>query len=56
MKKNLKGKCFDDVEAVKTASQRGLDDIKVEELQRCFKQEEKELISALPLIKNTLKM
>lgn len=43
MKKNLKGKRFDDVEAVKTASQRALDDIKVEEFQRCFKQWEKRL-------------
>ncbi|XP_023224214.1 drebrin-like protein [Centruroides sculpturatus] len=37
MKKNLKGKRFDDVEAVKTALLRALDDIKVEEFQRCFK-------------------
>lgn len=43
MKKNLKGKRLDDVEAVKTASQRVLDNIKVEEFQRCFKQWEKRL-------------
>ena len=38
MKKNLKGKRFDSVEAVKTASQWVLDDIKVEEFQKCFEQ------------------
>ena len=43
MKKNLKGKHFDSVEAVKTTSQRVLDDIKVEELQKCFEQWERRL-------------
>lgn len=38
MKKNLKGKRFDDVETVKTASQRPFNNIKDEEFQRCFKQ------------------
>ena len=41
MKKNRKGKRFDSVEAVKTASQRVLDDIKVEEFQKCFEQWER---------------
>ena len=43
MKKNLKGKHFDSVEAVKIASQRVLDDIKVEELQKYFEQRERRL-------------
>lgn len=40
---NLKGKRFDDVEAVKSASQKAPNDIKVEEFKRCFKQWEKRL-------------
>ncbi|XP_063242149.1 fatty acyl-CoA reductase wat-like isoform X2 [Bacillus rossius redtenbacheri] len=43
MNKNLKGKRFDEVEAVKTASIRALENIKVEECQKCFKQWEKRL-------------
>lgn len=43
MKKMLKGKRYDDVEAVKTASQRALDNITREEFQTCFQQWEKRL-------------
>ena len=43
MEKNPKGKRYDDVEAVKTASQMALDYIKVEEFQTCFIQWQKRL-------------
>lgn len=41
MEKYLKGQSFDDVKAVKTATQRTPVDIKVEKFKSCFKQWEK---------------
>lgn len=49
MKKSLKGKRFDDVEAVKRASQRALDSINVEEFQNCFKHWEKRMDKCIAL-------
>jgi len=41
MKKTLKGKRFATVEEVKTASQEALNNIKLQQFQRCFTQWEK---------------
>jgi len=41
--KTLKGKRFDNVEEVKTASQEALNNIKLQQFQRCFTQWEKRL-------------
>jgi len=43
MKKTLKGKRFANVEEVKTASQEALNNIKLQQFQRCFTQWEKRL-------------
>ena len=43
MKKTLKGKRFANVEKVKTASQEALNNIKLQQFQRCFTQWEKRL-------------
>jgi hypothetical protein len=41
MKKTLKGKRFTTVEEVKTASQEALNNIKLQQFQRCFTQWDK---------------
>ena len=43
MKKTLKGRRFANLEEVKTASQKALNNIKLHQFQRCFTQWEKRL-------------
>jgi len=47
MKKTLKGKRFTTMEEVKTALQKALNNIKLQQFQRCFTQWEKRLVKCI---------